>query len=350
VLWLLWVALGLVGAVVLFLVGFLVWLYFRLLRRYMHFLVRIVQEKPLFKVPQGQPTPDAEEVRFPTTNGLTLHGLYLPTRAGRRAGVIVFGLEFGSNRWACVSYCTFLRDAGFDVFTFEYRGQGDSASQAGYDPLQWVTEFEVQDFEAALAYLRGRPDADPRGVGLFGLSKGACSGLVVAARNSYVRCFVTDGIYGLHTTMLPYMRKWISIYNDRYWLQRGMPDWFYLFMADEGLRRVQRERNCRFVHLEKYLRRLGRRPLLMIHGEADTYIKPEMARKLFERVRGPKELWVVDGAKHNQAFHQATEEYQRRVLAFFQTNLTTDHTDGHGSRNGDLSHPCPSVLSVVQKK
>ena len=47
----------------------------------------------------------------------------------------------------------------------------------GYDPLQWVTDYEVRDAEAALAYLKSRPDADPRGVGFFGISKGAGAGL-----------------------------------------------------------------------------------------------------------------------------------------------------------------------------
>ena len=62
-------------------------------------------------------------------------------------------------------------------------------------------------------------------------------------------------------------------------------------------------------------------PLLMIHGEGDTYIKPEMARALFERVREPKELWVVPNAKHNQALHTAGDEYHRRVVEFFDRHL-----------------------------
>ena len=59
--------------------------------------------------------------------------------------------------------------------------------------------------------------------------------------------------------------------------------------------------------------RVAPRPLLMIHGEADTYIKPEMARQLFTYARGSKELWFVDGARHNQALQVAGEEYRRRV-------------------------------------
>ena len=124
--------------------------------------------------------PGAEDVRFPTSNGLMLCGCYLRRRTLRR-GVILFGLEFGSNRWSCLSYCEYLLHSGYDVFAFETRSQGNSEPQPGYEPLQWVTTFEVQDTLAALAYLKSRRDADPRGVGFFGISKGAGAGLIAAA-------------------------------------------------------------------------------------------------------------------------------------------------------------------------
>src|SRR5262249_30738835 len=163
-------------------------------------------------IPRGQTVPGAEEVRFPTTDDLTLQGCYLKTSAPARQGVILFGLEFGSDRWACVPYCEHLLANGFDVFTFEYRNQGASDRQPGYEPLQWVTDYEVKDFQAALAYLKNRADHDPRGVGLFGISKGASAGLLAAATDSYVRCCVTDGAFATYSTMMPYMRKWAHIY------------------------------------------------------------------------------------------------------------------------------------------
>ena len=70
-----------------------------------------------------------------------------------------------------------------------------------------------------MRYLKARPDADPRGVGLFGISKGGSAGLLAAKRDPYIRCFVTDGIFATHTTMVPYMRKWYGIYNDQYAIQ-----------------------------------------------------------------------------------------------------------------------------------
>ncbi len=312
----LWVSLGL--AVVVALAVYL--FYLDLCRRYVDILVRIFQEKPLFIVQRGQPVPEGEEVSFLTPDGLRLHGCYLRTR-GRRRGVILFGPEFGSNCWSCLPYCEHLLANGFDVFAFEPRNQNDSEGLPGYEPLQWVTEFEVRDTQAALNYLKSRPDADPRGVGFFGISKGAGAGLIAAARDPYVRCCVTDGVFATLTTMIPYMRKWVTIYSNRYWIQVWLPTWLYAQVGRAGLRRIRRNGGGRFPSLERALPKLAPRPLLMIHGGADTYIKPEMARTLFELARSPKEFWLVDGAKHNQALNVAGDQYRERTLEFFAAHL-----------------------------
>jgi fermentation-respiration switch protein FrsA (DUF1100 family) len=329
----LWIGLLVVLGLVLVLALSLYILYWYLRLNYAQYLVRIFQEKPLFIIPRGQPVPGAEDVQFRTPDGLDLRGCYLRTATPQRRGVILFGLEFGSNRWASVPYCEHLLANGFDVFAFEMRGQGDSQSQPGYEPMQWVTTFEVSDAQAALAYLKARPDADPRGVGFFGISKGGSAGLLACAQDPYVRCFVTDGIFATYTTVVPYARKWISIYNKNYLVQEILPTWYYEVVVRRCVGRYARKQGFRLPDLEDVMRRLAPRPLLMIHGGGDTYIKPEMAQALHRRARAPKELWVVDGAKHNQALHVAGDEYRRRVLEFFDKNLA-----GPGpTRNGQAA-------------
>jgi fermentation-respiration switch protein FrsA (DUF1100 family) len=323
----LWLVGGvLLGIAALAAVAFLV-LYVWLLHRYLGNIVRIFQEKPLFIVPRGQPLDDAEDVQVQTPDGLSLQGSYLPGSRPRR-GVILFGLEFGSQRWACVPYCERLLARGFDVFALESRNLGESEAQPGYEPLHWVTHHEVIDMQAAIAYLKSRPDADPRGIGLFGISKGGGAGVLAGSRDPYVRCFVTDGIFATHSTMVPYMRKWVKIYSDRYWIQVLLPTWVYALVGRAALRRIGRERGCRFPHLERAIARLAPRPLLMIHGGADTYIPPDMAQTLFDRAGLPKDLWLVEGAKHNQALQTAGDEYHRRVLDFFDAHLAADVVRG----------------------
>ena len=295
-------------------------LYLLLRWRYVPFLVRIFQEKPLFIVPRGQPSDDAEHITVSTVDGFTLRGCYLKNSAVTRKGVILFGLEYGSDRWACRQYCENLVVAGYDVFVYEPRNQGDSDKDPTYEPLQWVTDKDVSDMKAAIGYLQNRSDADSRGIGLFGISKGGSIGLLVAANEPAIRCLVTDGAYATYTTVVPYMQRWIKIYSDRHMLQRVLPTWFYGLVGLTGLNRVARIRGVTYPSVEKAVSRV-RRPILMIHGEGDTYIKPEMAKALFERAAEPKELWLVPKAKHNQAIAVAEAEYHRRVVEFFDKHL-----------------------------
>jgi pimeloyl-ACP methyl ester carboxylesterase len=343
-----WLGLALMWSCPVAATAHLVWLHGYLRRKYLHYVVRIFKEKPLFIVPRGQPVADAEDFRITTADGLSLQGCYLKAPS-RRRGVLLFGLEFGSNRWACVSYTDYLREAGYDICAVEFRGQGDSDPQPGYHPLQWVTDYEVRDMQAAIAYLKGRGDADPKGIGFFGLSKGAGAGLQAGARDPYIRCFVTDGAFGTYTTLVPYMRQWFRIYNQNHVRQALLPSWYYGSIGLVGLRQIEREENCHFPHLERALPRL-RRPWLLIHGSGDTYIKPEMARALFDHARPPKELWLVPDAKHNQAFHVAGDEYRRRVLEFFNRSFPEPTPIGPGSTAGSKDSrmggaPRPQPLS-----
>jgi pimeloyl-ACP methyl ester carboxylesterase len=123
--------------------------------------------------------------------------------------------------------------------------------------------------------------------------------------------------------MVPYMKKWIAIYSDKFVLQKCLPMWVYGLVGRVALRKIGKERGCRFPHLERAIAKLGPRPWLMIHGEGDTYIKPDMAQALFARGKQPKEFWLVPGAKHNQAIQTAGDEYKRRVLDFFSRHLTS---------------------------
>src|SRR5207247_720178 len=119
----------------------------------------------------------------------------------------------------------------------------------------------------------------------------------------------------------PYMRQFVVIYMTFPWLAKLLPYWYLHLVAKIGIRRIEVLRACTYRHLEPCMGRFAPRPLLMIHGGADNYIKPAMAKALFDRARPPKEFWLVEKAKHNQAFHLANEEYKKRVLEFFDRHL-----------------------------
>ena len=67
---------------------------------------------------------------------------------------MVFCPEFLADRWSFQPYTDGLRELGFDLFTFDFRNHGTSASEAGYVPLQWVSDRDLRDLRAALGTLR----------------------------------------------------------------------------------------------------------------------------------------------------------------------------------------------------
>jgi uncharacterized protein len=288
--------------------------------KFLDTLLRIFEEKPLFVIPRGTPNESAEDVEFKAGDGRTLRGCYFRTETEERKGVILFGLEFGSNRWSCQPYAEDLVRSGYDVFAFEPRNQGESERIPGYEPLHWLTRFELDDTLAAVNYLKRRDDADPEGIGYFGVSKGGGAGLMAASQNKYIRCVVTDGAFSTLGTMVPHMRKFATIYSKSTRLQNFLPDWFYGLVARTAIKCVAKRRKVDYVHLEPALKGL-KRPLMMIHGEKDTYIRVPMAQDLYRRAGLPKHFWVVPGAKHNQALHKAGEEYHNRIRGFFDLHL-----------------------------
>jgi pimeloyl-ACP methyl ester carboxylesterase len=155
--------------------------------------------------------------------------------------------------------------------------------------------------------------------------------MLAAAADPFVRCCVTDGMFATYSTVVPYMRHWVRIYIQSYLLQGLLPSWYYGLVGAAAMRRIERERRCRFPHLEGALRRLAPRPLFMIHGEADSYIRRDMAASLFACAREPKEFWLVPGAKHNQALELCGNEYRQRVLAFFEQHLAGKTTEDGNS-------------------
>jgi len=317
-----WTALGIVllWLPLLLIAGLLTYVYWYARQYLLDQVERIFPEKPLFVIPRGETDPTAENLRIPTADGMYIQGAYFRTSANIRKGLVIFGIEYGSDRWSCRSYCEPLLQAGYDIFTYEPRSQGASDSIPGYEPLQWITRYEVADARAALAYVKNRPDVQGSKIGWFGVSKGANAGLAVATKDRTIRCVATDGAFGLSSVMLPYMRKWIGVYNPNFMVHGLFPAWFYAHMAMVGVRRVGLSRKVQFFHLDPRMGRL-RQPLLMIHGEKDSYIKMEMARAIFRRARGPKEFWAVDGARHNQSITLAGAEYGQRVVAFFDEYL-----------------------------
>jgi len=319
-----WAALA-IAATCLSLLAFVV----ALLGKYVRICLNIFVDTPppLSMGPRDFQIIRGEEVRFRSFDGTSLRGMWLrPPNPRARKGAVIFCHEFGSDMYSCARYARPLIEAGFDVFTFDFRGHGDSSSPKGYRPLQWPSDKELEDVLGACAYVEDVLAASGRAVriGLFGISRGAGAAILAAGSDPNVACMVCDGAFGTRDTLVALMKRWAYIFARVKLVYENHPDAFWRFLLWCMMRFAQSKLGRRFPSVRKALARTVSCPILFIHGQKDSYIRPQQARILYEAAGEPRRLWIVPGAKHNQCVVTAPQEYAARTVGFFRRHLAAE--------------------------
>lgn len=237
-----------------------------------------------------------ELVSFTSRDGVTLRGWWFP-RAGSNQVVIGLAghrrakhelLGIGSGLWR----------AGKNVLLFDFRGCGES----DWAP-QSVGHHELLDARAALQYAAGRVEGAR--IGLMGYSMGGAVAIILAAADPAVRAVVADSAYASLRDVIAHA-----------YARRGVPRRPLITWADALNRRLYGYSftNLRPVAVAPLL---APRPLLLIHGSADSVTPVAHARQLYAAAREPKELWIAEGATHCGAYFLDRAAYVARVSAFF---------------------------------
>jgi alpha-beta hydrolase superfamily lysophospholipase len=320
-----------------------------LLTKYVRICLNIFTDTPLplsigsrdFQIIQG------EEVRFRSFDGTSLRGMWLP--APKRLaykGTIVFCHEFGSDMYSCARYTRPLIEVGFDVFTFDFRGHGDSSSPRNYRPLQWPSDRELEDVLGACAYVEEALSAAGRAprIGVFGISRGAAAGILAASSDRNIAAILCDGAFSTAETLVTLMKRWASIFGRVKLVYQNHPDAFWRFLLWLMMRFAQPRLSRRFLSVRKALENMIARPIMFIHGKKDSYIRSDQAELLYRAAAEPKYLWIVPNAKHNQSVTTAPDQYAARTTAFFGKYLA-DETVSEAELTGEAAEPNMSKVA-----
>ncbi len=265
-----------------------------------------------------------EEVSFQSADGFGLRGLIISGAVDRPTlGMIVFAHEFASERSSAFRYTSSLLDAGYDVFTFDFRGHGQSQGEPDYRPRQWPSRRERSDMLAAIDFIGDYLERKGRGrdVGLFGISRGGGAAILAAAERENVRAIVTDGAFSSDTALEFLFKRFALTFARLRFIVKYHPPLIWQLHRWFVFREFSRTFQCRFPSVRKGVKRLSRRSILFIHGEKDSYIPIQQSQVLYEKARGPKEIWIVPHAKHNQSVTIAPEAYGQRITQFFKKHL-----------------------------
>jgi dienelactone hydrolase len=220
----------------------------------------------------GAYLPVGKNVSLKTEDGVTLAGsLFLPAHPG--AGIILLHMQTRTKEdWQAVA--ARLADAGFAALAIDLRGHGASeAGPAGSNPDDWSRM--ILDVRAARAFLAGRTDVVQGRVGLAGASLSANLAIVYASADTTVRSIAA--------------------------LSAGL--------------------DFRGLRTEAALSKAGKRSVLFVASDEDTYAA-NSARKLCQQEGGgPRELRLLTGAGHGTVMLARQPDLAAALVDWFRRTL-----------------------------
>lgn len=264
-----------------------------------HFLTRPRNQAALLDPRFVSAHPIRWKVR--TEDGLTLRGWYHPTAERRHLIVLVHGLW---NAWHNMAELgRDLHDRGYDILMFDLRGHGAS------DPSRiFMGRRERGDLRAVLAWAE---DAGfhPARIGWLGQSMGASTLLMEAAQNRSIQVAVIDSPYG----NLP------ELLDTQLARHSHLPHWFNpgILVAANLAFGV---RTDDLVPI-RAARNWGDRPLLLIHGEADSTVPIQQARQIASAAGPWCQAVFLPGVEHTRGYRADPEAYITTVDRFFARHL-----------------------------
>jgi fermentation-respiration switch protein FrsA (DUF1100 family) len=229
-----------------------------------------------------------ETVDFSASDGVALHGWYIPREGATRVVLFLHGNAGNiSHRGESVRI---FHDLGLSVLIFDYRGYGLSAGRPTESGL-------YLDADAAWAYLVGERGVDSRDIVIFGRSLGG----VVAARLASV------------------VKPGAVIVESAFTSARDVARAVFPLLARITVLRYE-------FPASDYLGRANA-PVLVLHSRDDEIMPFELGERLYEAASEPKSFVEMRG-DHNTGFLLSQPEYARALQQFLADELTNREGGG----------------------
>jgi alpha-beta hydrolase superfamily lysophospholipase len=249
------------------------------------------------------------DVQIRASDGSILRGWNFVPRAGNGDVVIVQHGQ-GDNRVGMLGYADMLMRHGYNVLLPDSRAAGTSGGA-------FLTFGVLEAGEFNLWYNWINASEVPRCIYAIGNSVGAAIVLEAAARQpGYCAVVAESGFSSFRETS--YLRMG-QTFGTGPWLGRT----FLFPTVEAGLiyARLKYGIDLADSSPKKALAH-SHVPILLIHGLADNNLPPINS----ERIKAADEsaqLWEPAGAGHCGAFSTAPEEYERRVVGWFESHDRT---------------------------
>ena len=222
-----------------------------------------------------------EEVHFTASDGVKLHGWFVPGESD--VTWIWFHGNAGNISHRLENLMLLHRQLGVNIFLFDYRGYGRSDGKVSEDGT-------YRDAVGALDYILSRQDINPEKIIYFGRSLGAGVAVELATRRQPYGLILESSF----TSVKDMAKKAFPL----------IPLYLLVHTKYDSLSKMGQVA-C---------------PTLILHGDEDEIVPVSHAQKLYDATAGPKELYLIPGASHNNTYLIGDKPYYR-VLADFIASL-----------------------------
>jgi pimeloyl-ACP methyl ester carboxylesterase len=243
-------------------------------------------------------TPDGyQDLTLTASDGVDLQAWYRPPENGA-AIILLHGA--GSSRQSVLPYAAMLARHGYGVLAVDLRGHGASGGKT--NRLGWQGN---RDVGAALAFLQSRSEV--RSIGGLGISMGGEALLGAASEYPAIHAIAADGATRRSTAellALPSERPLVRSFTAR--------------LMYAAVQLLSRQTPPRPLLDSMYASRPTRFLLIAAGGnELETAYN-----RLFAVVLGGRaDLWVAPSVEHTGAFARYPQEYEQRLIQFFDAAL-----------------------------
>ncbi|TXK83983.1 alpha/beta hydrolase [Paenibacillus sp. N3.4] len=246
--------------------------------------------------------PDFEDLTLLSQDGLELHGYYLPAATLSKKTVII-AHGFAGKAHDMDAYAAFYHDQqGFNVLMTDARGHGQSTGD--YIGYGWD---ERRDYVEWIGLILQKVGADSEIV-LHGGSMGAATVLMTSGESlpPNVKAIISDSAYTSAEAELTYAL------GRMYHLAK--------FPIVQSTSLLTKLRAGYFIGEASALKQVkkSKTPILFIHGTGDLTVPLSMAYELYEACESPKELYVVEGAKHGKSYYLVPVSYEKKITEFLK--------------------------------
>lgn len=243
-----------------------------------------------------------EDVALTTSDGLDLAAWYVPSQ--NEAAVLALH-GYHSTRDEMLNEAVMLADQGYGVLIIEARTHGYSEGELITFGLK-----EALDARAGLDYLLARPDVDPNRIGALGNSQGAVTLLLATAQYPEIRAYVGNSPYAsLQDEIATGVKAFTGL------------DPFPFAPLIQFFAEREAGFTAEAVAPINHIAEISPRPVFLMQGGSDTTIPTDSGQRLYDAAREPKELWFDPELGHVQFDTKRPEEYEKRVIEFFDKYL-----------------------------